>query len=108
MSGTHDPASPLRSAYADDQAIAEILPLFLSNVPKYTSDLSTAIEHGDWVSAARVCHDLKGTAGGYGYPPIAQATQRLESELKGGKDPDLIRLHLDEVVRLCDRARSSL
>ena len=96
---------PLRSTYADDQAISDILPLFLSNMPKYLGDLESNIEHRDWTAAARVCHDLKGTSGGYGYPDIAKATQKLESELKGGKDVESIMTYLDEVRTLCERAR---
>lgn len=96
---------PLRSTYANDQAIAEILPLFLNNMPKYIGDLESRIEHKDWAGAARVCHDLKGTAGGYGYPDIARATQTLESELKGSQDLELIMTYLNEVRTLCERAR---
>src|SRR4051812_29710255 len=98
MSGTQTGSeTPLRSTYADDDAIAEILPLFINNMPKYTGDLDARISHSDWPGAARICHDLKGTAGGYGYPDIAQATQRLESELKNGKDVKLIEAYLIDV-----------
>jgi HPt (histidine-containing phosphotransfer) domain-containing protein len=98
---------PLKSTYANDQAIADILPLFLNNMPKYVGDLDSHIEHRDWAGAARVCHDLKGTAGGYGYPDIVRATQRLESELKQGQDFELIMTYLNDVRTLCERARAS-
>lgn len=100
--------SPLRSTYADDQAIAEILPLFLNNVPKYVSDLEARIEHQDWAGAARICHDLKGTAGGYGYPDIGAATLMLEGELKGTHDPSRVDKYFREVRTLCIRARLGL
>lgn len=99
---------PLRSTYADDAAIAEILPIFLNNMPKYLGDLSSRIEHDDWAGAGRVCHDLKGTAGGYGYPDIGAAAQRLEAELKGGHDRNLIAQYFNDVRTLCQRARQAV
>lgn len=106
MNGADHPSlTPLKSTYADDPAIAEILPLFLNNVPKYLGDLEARLEHQDWAGAARVCHDLKGTAGGYGYPDIGAATLRLETELKGGCQPALVQSYLHEVRTLCLRAR---
>ena len=96
---------PLRSTYADDEAIAEILPVFINNMPRYLTDLDTKLGAGDWVGAARVCHDLKGTAGGYGYPDIGRAASQLEAEIKGDKDAAKIQTHLAEVKALCARAR---
>ena len=98
----------LRSIYADDKAIAGILPVFLGNIPKYTGNLVSAIKEQNWSAAARTCHDLKGTAGGYGYPEITLATARLEAELKGGQDSEVIRERLQDVLSLCDRASLAL
>lgn len=108
MNGAASASLPLKSIYADDQAISEILPLFLNNVPKYIGDLQSCVASKDWIGAARVCHDLKGTAGGYGYPDIGAATQRLETELKGAHQEELVHGYLDEVRVLCHRARIAL
>jgi HPt (histidine-containing phosphotransfer) domain-containing protein len=96
---------PLRSQYEGDEAIGPILPVFLNNVPKYLADLGSWIECRNWTAAARVCHDLKGTAGGYGYPDIGRVANALEVELKGGQDPAAIASHFQEVRGLCQRAR---
>jgi HPt (histidine-containing phosphotransfer) domain-containing protein len=101
------PGEPLRSLYADDEAIADILPVFLQNLPRYLGDLTSRIEARDWAGAARICHDLKGTAGGYGYPQISDATRRLEALLRtGSADPGEAALELGHVTRLCGRARA--
>lgn len=96
---------PLKSTYSEDAAIAEILPIFINNMPRYLSDLDARIEAADWAAAARVCHDLKGTAGGYGYPDIGRAAQELEHQVKGPRDQEAIRSFLREVKTLCARAR---
>jgi HPt (histidine-containing phosphotransfer) domain-containing protein len=71
-------------------------------------DLETKLNAKDWVGAARVCHDLKGTAGGYGYPDIGQAVQQLEAEIKGEKDILKVEPLFDSVRTLCARARLAL
>ena len=106
-----DPATqnePLKSIYADDEAVADILPLFVANVPKYLANLSQHIATGDWAMAARVCHDLKGTAGGYGYPDIGAVAKQLEAEVKGARSMDILERHLSEAKILCTRARLAL
>ncbi len=103
---SHD--EPLLSIYANDSAVADILPLFVSNVPKYLGNLEAHIGNADWTMAARVCHDLKGTAGGYGYPDIGAVAKRLESEVKGARSLDILNGLLAEAKILCERARRAL
>ena len=100
-----DARVPLRSTYADDEAIAEILPVFINNMPQYLSDLEARLGCNDYPGAARVCHDLKGTAGGYGFPDIGRAAADLETEIKGKRDPGVIDAAFELVRSLCARAR---
>jgi len=103
-----DSESPLHSTYANDEAIAEILPIFVNNMPKYLGDLEARIQQSDWVAAARVCHDLKGTAGGYGYPEIGRLAQVLEAEIKGDRNPAMAQKYLQDMRTLYLRARRGL
>ncbi len=99
---------PLISVYASDEAIAGILSVFINNIPKYLDKLSAAIDTEDWAQAARVCHDLKGTAGGYGYPDIGRVAQQMEMQVKGPRVGEAISLHLSEFQKLLARARLGL
>ncbi len=99
---------PLLSIYADDAAVADILPLFIANVPKYLENLTQHIAAEDWAMAARVCHDLKGTAGGYGYPDIGAVAKQLEAEVKGARSKDNLERHLSQAKTLCKRAKLAL
>jgi HPt (histidine-containing phosphotransfer) domain-containing protein len=99
---------PLISVYANDAAVADILPLFISNVPKYLENLTNHIRSGDWAMAARVCHDLKGTAGGYGYPDIGAVAKALEAEVKGARSLENLERYLTEARILCKRAQLGL
>ncbi len=106
QTASHD--EPLLSIYANDSAVADILPLFVSNVPKYLGNLEAHIGSSDWAMAARVCHDLKGTAGGYGYPDIGGVAKRLETEVKGARSLDILNGLLAEAKILCERAKRAL
>ena len=99
---------PLRSLYADDDLIADILPAFVTNLPKYLDSLKVAVEGSDLVAAARTCHDLKGTAGGYGYPQIGALAEELEKEIKGSQHIATIARLLQDLTRLCYRAKLGL
>ena len=97
-------ASPLKSLFADDEIIADILPAFVQNMPRYVSTLRDSVERRDWVASAKICHDLKGTAGGYGYPQIGQVAQKLEEEIKGARQVPVIESYLADAITLCHRA----
>lgn len=101
-------SSPIKSLFADDEVFAEILPAFVQNLPQYIERLRVAICAGDVASAAKVCHDLKGTAGGYGYPQIGSLAQVLEDEVKGGFDIPKASIQLDEIATLCHLAMLGL
>jgi len=103
-----DVVRPLRSLYADDEVIADIIPAFVQNMPRYVSDIRASVARGDWLAGARICHDLKGTAGGYGYPQIGHVAQLIEEELKGGCLLPVIERHLADATKLCHLAELGL
>jgi HPt (histidine-containing phosphotransfer) domain-containing protein len=57
---------PLVSELASDPDFAELLAAFVSEMPKRISTLETALTASDLETLARLAHQLKGSAGGYG------------------------------------------
>ena len=55
---------------------------------------------------ARTVHQTKGAAGGYGFPQITGAAQRLEAELRAESPKHEIRPLIAELIDLCRRAQS--
>lgn len=102
------PLLPLFSTFVEEPAIAEILPLFLQNLPSYLSRLEEALARGEIDVAIRTCHDLKGTAGGYGYPAISAVASNLESALRAGDEELRARELLESLRDLCSRAQLGL
>jgi HPt (histidine-containing phosphotransfer) domain-containing protein len=80
------------------------LPNFVLNLSGYVTAISDAMERGDAAKAARVTHDLKGSAGGYGYPQISELAQQLESALKTGCETTQLTLLVEQIATTCQQA----
>lgn len=100
--------SPLFSTFIEEPAIAEILPMFLKNLPSYLRRIEDAIAVGDLDVAARTCHDLKGVAGGYGYPSISALASMLEVSMRGEDCGGEVKEHLETLRELCQRAAKGM
>jgi CheY-like chemotaxis protein/HPt (histidine-containing phosphotransfer) domain-containing protein len=94
------PEAPLRSSYADDPEMAELIARFVQSLPARVEELR-ASQPGAMI---RLAHQLKGAAGGYGFAPITETASRLEQALQESR-PDTGAL-LEELVLLCQRARA--
>ena len=100
---------PLVSSFVDDPEMTEIVGLFVRELPARIEALRAAWSSGEAPALARLAHQLKGAAPGYGFAPIGEAAEALERgvrALRGGGAPELARLRaeFDELVRICGRA----
>jgi HPt (histidine-containing phosphotransfer) domain-containing protein len=100
---------PLRSKYAHDPDMAELVRLFVDELPERLKAVSAAWEGQRLSDLKRLAHQLRGASGGYGYPTIGAAAGALEDRIAGattGAEPDLesIRKSMDELLDLCRRA----
>ncbi len=110
-----DPASsfpivPLRSQYADDPEMTELLGLFVGELQQRATALENAVREKQWDMVQRISHQLKGASGGYGFPKIGAAAAQVEHVVKSGPiadDESLERLtaNVKELVTLCQRVR---
>ena len=99
---------PLFSTFIEEPAIAEILPIFFQNLPSYLRRIEDAVAEGDLDVAARTCHDLKGAAGGYGYPSISALASSLEVSLRVGDFGEEVKELLEALRELCQRAEKGI
>ncbi|MBI1827847.1 MAG: PAS domain S-box protein [Planctomycetes bacterium] len=95
---------PLISELASDPEFAELLEAFLSEMPKRVSGLQDAISASDLNTLARLAHQLKGSAGGYGYPIITEAANHVEQSAKSNAAMDQLQKQVETLVDLCRRA----
>jgi len=96
----------VRSEFAGDPDMAELLTLFLDELGPRVASMESAWREGDADQLHRIAHQIKGSAGGYGYPGISAAAFRIESGLAhaGGRSLDAIKAELNNLVDLCQAA----
>ena len=96
----------LISLYATDPDMVELVDGFVQQMPKRIADLEDAWTRGDGPALTRLAHQLKGAAGGYGFPTLGEAAAELENSARtgGGVVP---RAAVDALRDLCSRAAGS-
>jgi signal transduction histidine kinase/CheY-like chemotaxis protein len=100
-------ASPLRSDFADDPDMAEIIDSFVAGLAGRAEALREAVAEGRREEVQHLAHQLKGAAGGYGFAPITAVAAELELAAARGASV----VEMGEVTArlegLCGRARGS-
>jgi CheY-like chemotaxis protein len=104
-STSHDTVSGhIVSELARDEEMTELVERFTAGLPAQARRLDDALDENDRETIRRVAHQLKGAAGGYGYPSITLAAARLEQSAREGAP---VAQPLAEVCDLCRRARAN-
>jgi HPt (histidine-containing phosphotransfer) domain-containing protein len=86
--------------------MAELLDLFLSELPKRVDSVMNAWETRELNTLRRLAHQLKGSCAGYGFPTIGAAAGRVESTASTNAPLDKLGSEVTELVDLCRRAMS--
>lgn len=100
-------ASRLLTKMHDDPELAELVQMFVEGLPERAITLERTLDAGDLDRVAALAHQLKGTAGGYGFPSITEAAAKLETSVRSKKAIDDVREQLRSVADLCNRARAA-
>lgn len=93
----------LRSEFADDPEMVELVELFVGEMPDRISTLEQCLQQQRLDELHRVAHQMKGAASGYGFPSISSAAKQVENSLKEGAELDRIQNEVDELIDLCKR-----
>lgn len=72
------PSTPLLSRFANDPEMRDIVALFVSEVPERLREFRDAWGASDLRRVRTLAHQIKGAAGGYGYPEVSTAASELE------------------------------
>ncbi|MEM1186187.1 MAG: Hpt domain-containing protein [Planctomycetota bacterium] len=95
---------PVRSVFADDPEMVELVELFVSELPDRVRAISDAAREGRAGDLRDLAHQLKGAAGGYGFGIVSEAAAEVEAPLRsGGVDLNSVRSKVDDLVDLCSR-----
>jgi HPt (histidine-containing phosphotransfer) domain-containing protein len=96
-------SSPLRSSFADDPDMAELVEYFVEEVPARLQSLRDLCESGDREGVQRIAHQLKGACAGYGFETVGLAAAKVEQPLKEDASLDDVREQIDELTDLLRR-----
>jgi HPt (histidine-containing phosphotransfer) domain-containing protein len=100
----------LRSEFATDPDMREILELFVQDMPVRVGELLGSWERQELEKVERVAHQLKGAGGGYGFQAISDVAGELERSVAafkagaGRATADGVKSQVDALVDLCKRA----
>lgn len=97
-----DGGSAVRSAFGDDPDFAEILHLFVDSLPEKAESLRAAVEIGAYPDLAAQAHQLKGSAGGYGFEGLTPLAAELEAAARE-EAPARVAPALDRVLNYFER-----
>ncbi len=94
----------LLSEVADDPDMAELVDTYVASLGPKAALVAELYSEHRLGELARLAHQLKGASGGYGFPTISEAANKVE--LQATADPDLRQLALavDELTGLCAQA----
>ena len=95
------------SKLANDPDMAEIVKLFVDELPGRVEAIENSLTRQDFDALVRLAHQLKGAAGGYGFPQITDAARTLEESAQATKDLDRLATEVRELGDLCQRARAA-
>lgn len=96
------------SQLAADADLAELVELFVGELPGRLRQISDAAAVGDLETVGRIAHQLKGAGGSHGFPQIGPPALKLEQAARETKSPPAIFAVLEELTEVCDRLRPGL
>ncbi|MBC7784942.1 MAG: Hpt domain-containing protein, partial [Burkholderiales bacterium] len=102
-SAGQDDANKLRSSLATNEKLKGVLERFVTRLPERIDEMQRLVREQDLDNLARAVHQMKGAAGGYGFPDITQAATRAEDCIKRADDVGSIATQIDQLVGLIRR-----
>ncbi len=73
---------PIFSRYHADPDMAEIIAMFVAELPDRVLAMDEALQRGEYHQVQRLAHQVKGAGGGYGFDQITQSAAQLETAAK--------------------------
>ena len=108
MSTSTNVVEPLISELADDPDMSDLVSEFAAELPKRAEAMASCVAAEDLATIRSLAHQLKGSAGGYGYPVITDVAAKLEQSAKSNAELAVITEQINELVSLCQRARAGV
>lgn len=104
-SKSNPPNQPLRSEFADDPEMAELLVYFLGELQQCVDRLTEAWQISSREDLRVLAHQIRGAAGGYGFPTVTKSAAELEQALMSDETQVAwLKEKVEDLIALCRRA----
>ncbi len=105
--------APLRSSFADDPEMRDLLVFFVDDLGRRIEAIRRALLDQDRAQLHTLAHQLSGSAGGYGYTSIGDVARLLEKQTRSDQLSDEMELSLlheraEDLISICRRAISTV
>jgi HPt (histidine-containing phosphotransfer) domain-containing protein len=88
--------------------MAELVTRFVAGLSARIADIRCAVDEQDIDKLSRIAHQLRGAAGGYGFPSLTESAAAFESRLKGVPALDAgLREQADRFIQLLAKAQAA-
>jgi len=105
---THAEPLPLLHSELPRGEFEALLQRFVGGLPDRLRQLDAALEQPNWEDVARLSHQIRGAAGSYGYPSIAEEAWKIEQISIGDKSQDSSAAAFSRLEVLCLSAQRAL
>ena len=82
-----------------EQRFRELVKGFVAGIPKKISAIENARATGDEESLRTQVHQIKGSAGSYGFPNVSNCARRCQELLRSQTDSDAARSQVEELLK---------
>ena len=100
-------AEPIVSEFANDPDMQDLVVAFISVIPDRIARLRRAFDTADCEAVKRLAHQMRGAAGGYGFPSISAAAALLEKAAATSESLAALEAAIHELCDLCHRATAA-
>jgi len=99
-------AAPCYSVLSGDPEMAELLALFVSELPLRLAEIRQAAQGHNLQEVRRLAHQLRGAGGSYGFPLLTTAAARVEDIAREQTSIKDLRAALDQLTAVSERLRA--
>ncbi|MCC9609476.1 Hpt domain-containing protein [Blastopirellula sp. JC732] len=99
-------SEPLYSDLGNDPDLAEIVEMFVDEMPDRIESMLGCVDRSDWEGLGRIAHQLKGAAGSYGFGQITPYAAQLEHDCRHDASEEEMINSFRELAGVCRRIRS--
>ena len=90
-----------------DEDMLELVEMFVGELPDKVAAIEKAVGEQDLATLATLTHQLKGSAGGYGFPSISDSAMGIEKGAKASEELETLEPQIRALADLCRRAKAS-